>query len=352
MLVYEPVSSRTFLLAIHYAYAICRREDLELKKSLLYHVHVPAYVKRHVAKDFPDVLTIGMVRDPRANVSGRYNHSLAAVDSERLNTSDALIYSRHNYRVTAKLIYDGLEVLRGLPEENYVVVRTEDLHFRRDDVMQAITKFMGISDDSCLQQMTFGGLEWWGDTIYGIKPMNTFNPRVVSERWKKTIGWADWYVFEGLLCNFFDRYGYPREKYVSDTWINRLILFLVMLAPTTFERGIFKAYFQPSNWIKFWHAICEEGNSTRPLKDYSRHAYYRHKWTNQGLNLDKPRWYTKTLKSSNGGQPGRSIYIFANTICYALNFIYILGEVAHRWLICSRAFIRMAKRSEILPPPL
>jgi hypothetical protein len=352
MLAGEPVSSRTFLLAIHYAYAICRREDIQLKKALLYHVHVPAYVNHHVANDFPDMLTIGMVRDPRANVYGRYNHSFAAVDFERLNTSDALIYSRRNYRVTAMLIYEGLEVLRGLPEENCVVVRTEDLHYRRDEVMQAIIKFIGISDDICLKQMTFGGLEWWGDNTYDMKPMNTFNPRVVSDQWKSTIGRVDWYVFEGLLCNYFDKYNYPREKYVSDNWLGRAILLLMILVPTAFEKAIFKAYFQPSNWARFWQAICEEGSPARPLKDYSRHAFYRHKWTNQGLNLDRPRWYVNAVKWNNGGQPGRSVYLFANIIRYAFNLIFIFYELVNRWAICARAFLRMLKRSEILPPHL
>jgi len=350
MLADEPVSSRTFLLAIHYAYAICQREDIQSKKALLYHVHVPAYVNRHVAKDFPDMLTIGMVRDPRANVYGRYNHSFAAVGVERLNTSDALIYAQRNYRVTATLIYKGMEVLRGLPKENCVVVRTEDLHYRRDDVMQAVTNVMGIGGDSCLKQMTFGGMEWWGDTIYGMKPMNTFNPCVVSDHWKATIGWVDWYVFEGLLCNYFGRYSYPREKYVTNSGLDRVMLFFMMLVPTAFEKAILKAYFQPSNWLRFWQAIREEDSSARPFKDYSRHAYYRHKWTNQGLNLDKPRWYINAVQWSNGGQPCRGIYVIVNIIRYTLNFIFIIGEVVHRWAICSRAFLRMLKRSEILPP--
>ncbi|MCG8605878.1 hypothetical protein MJD09_12910, partial [bacterium] len=43
MLQDEPIHRRTFLLAIHYCYALCQSENLRDKKLLLYHIHVIDY---------------------------------------------------------------------------------------------------------------------------------------------------------------------------------------------------------------------------------------------------------------------------------------------------------------------
>ena len=63
----EPVSIRTFILALHYAYAFCQGEDMDRKRILVYHIHVQAYVSAYLQPDFPDMLILGMVRDQRSN---------------------------------------------------------------------------------------------------------------------------------------------------------------------------------------------------------------------------------------------------------------------------------------------
>lgn len=354
----EMPSARTLLLAVHYAYAWCRGEDMKRKRVLLYHVHVHEYLPRYVLRDFPDASVIATVRDPRSNFSGRYWHSEVAVDAARYNATDAAIYRRRVYYFISRYFYEGLDILDGVRPERMRVVRHEDLLHRLDDVMRASAQFIGISEHPCLTAMTFGGRSWWGDEIYDMKPMNTVNPRVASRDWAKKIGRIDWFVFEGLFRNYMSRYGYPPERYTVDSAWNRLRLAMAILVPSRVERQALAGYLKPSGWRAFLRSALDEAAGRAPLKDYSFNAYYRHKWTQRGIDAWRPRWHVDMLKRAlrNGNtirrRGAQAIYVTVNLVRYVGAILSYPAWIVRRWRVSFAAYRRMIENRNVLPDVL
>jgi hypothetical protein len=354
----EPITARTFLLAVHYAYAFASGEDLSHKRVLVYHIHVPSYVPDYLISDFPDALVMGTVRDPRSNIRGRYRHSYLAVDDQKLNRSDAIIYRRRSYALLMGYMLGGLEACAGLPPERVRVVRHEDLYYDPAGVMRATARFLGIDEHPCLGELTFGGQLWWGDKIYDMKPMNTANPRVVSLDWQKHLDALEWFTFEGLLFRFMKKYDYQPYKYRSDTLLRRLVLFLALGMPSRTERGVFLAYLSARGMGDFFRACLDEATGRVEMKDYTVNAYYRHKWTQKDLKLWKPRRYvTLLLKSRNGAGAGRrrlavATYMAVNLCRYAWSAALCPASVFRRWSVSLAAFRRHHRGCATLPDRL
>ena len=362
MLDEEKISARTFLLAVHYAYAYCRQENLEAKKALVYHIHVHEYLPQYLIPDFPNLKIIGTVRDPRSNFSGRYNSSEVAVDAHRYDETDATIFKRRVYFFISKYLYESLEVLRGVPADRVRVVRHEDLYYDAPAVMRATAEFIGLADSPCLSRITFGGQLWWGDQIYDMKPMNTVNPRIVSYSWKNKIGRRDWYVFEGLFRNYMRRYGYEAELYTSDRSLQRFRLLLTTLLPSTVEWGLFCSYFRPKSVRAFLRACLDEATGRRSFKDYSFNAFYRHKWTQKDIEVWKPRWYREFMRSAlkrQAASPATGTFIVLRTaqaVYLGINMLRYLFAIStcpvylmRRWQITGAAYKRAASQDEVLP---
>ncbi len=87
----QKVSSRTFLLAIHYALEIASGGELSSKRVLFYHIHICEYVSDYLKSDFPDLLVVTMARDPRSNLWGRYYSSNISVNRHKMDATDAVI---------------------------------------------------------------------------------------------------------------------------------------------------------------------------------------------------------------------------------------------------------------------
>jgi len=291
----EDVHIRTFLLAVHYAYAICSGERLEDKKVVVFHIHVHEYVTRYLAPDFPDMLTLGFVRDPRSNLKGRYESSTVAVDAAKLNATDARIYLRRTYYFLNRYMLDGLNATQGTPPEMTRVIRHEDMHYRLGQTVDEAIAFMGLDFDDAQRACTFGGLSWSGDPIYGKQLANKANPRIVSLDWQKWLPAVDWFVLEGILFDYCRRYGYPLYRFKKDTAWDRFLLILAIFVPSVFERRAFKDYLRPSVICAFVRAAVDEGFGRVPLKDYGNNAYYRHKWSNKGLRLWAQPWYARLV---------------------------------------------------------
>ena len=352
----EAVSSRTFTLAVHYAFAYCRGEDLAAKTALVYHIHVPFFARDYLYPDFPDMLNIGLVRDQRSNIRGRYVHSAVNVENARLNQTDAVFYRRRTYFQVCRLLYEGAEVVRDMPPENVRVIRMEDLVYRRDDIMHAVAEFIGVAYHPVLRESTFGGLAYWGDPIYEMEPMNTFNPRVVSDKWKQTLAPMDWFVLEGLFHNYFRAYGYEPLKYTKDSAFNRLRLIGAILLPTKVERSEMKTYLNPAYFWRFLRAAVDEALGRVELKDYSFNAHYRHRWTSKDLCLWRPRWHMRVLcatRAAAAAAPGsivaagleklgQATYVVANIGRYVYATIAHYYWIARRIGLCLGVFGRMA----------
>lgn len=351
----QTITSRNFLLAIHFAYAYCRDEDISKKKILVYHIHSSEYLVELLFKDFPDVLTVGMIRDPRSNLERRYKGSLRNVDDGKLNVSDALINRKRPYFQACEHGFNGLNLLNGLPLTNTKVIKHEDLILNLEKVMRTSAAFLGITYNSNLENISFGKKIWWGAAVYDMKPTNKVNSTILSKDWKNSIGKTDWFVREGVLYDFFKKYSYELLKYKNDNWINRAILLIAIALPSKIERSVFWEYCNPKNHIEFLKACIAEATNKVPLKDYTWNATYLYKWTYKDLKLWRKRWYVNVLELGNSKSShiirfsGQLIYVSSNYFRFLFSLITYPGIIVKRCLLQYQYFFRRLKSDNILP---
>lgn len=361
-----PISSRTFLLAVHYAFGLCREEDLKQKKVLVYHVHVQGFASDYLVHDFPEMKVIGMVRDQRSNYNGRYYNSTVAVENAKLNRTDAMVYRRRSFLEMSRILYVAEPTIRDAEPSRVRVIRAEDLHHDLERVMRATAAFLEIDFLPLLLESTFGGLLYWGDAIYDMAPTNKFNPKAASDGWQKKLAARDWFVLEGLFFDYLATYGYTPFKYLHDTTANRIKLFFMLLLPSRIEAREWRNYLTPKTFVAFVRASIAEATGAKPLKDYSFNAYYRHRWGVEDLKLWKIRWYRRFLEiaradaekpSAGPAQRGVALcaqwcYVTVNLGRYCWSALFYPYWIVRRWAITYRAFRRRVEQANVYPPLL
>ena len=246
------------------------------------------------------------------------------------------------------------------------VVRHEDMLYRREDLMWATAAFLGIDDHACLRTVTFGGLAWWGDKIYDMRPMNEPNPRVVSGAWRRSLPAFDRFVLEGLFHDYCERYGYERDRIGALNGLTRAALRGAMLLPMQYERHVIGFYVNPITLVRFLVAAWREASGREPLIDYAFNAYYRHKWCNRGLDLHRPRWHRRVLTHARDRldaaptafgrrlayRVAQGLYVGANLVRYVGSIASLPVLIARRGRLSWRAFRRSLRGAAVLPEML
>lgn len=360
----QEISSKTFFLAVHYAYSLCNGEDLSKKKILLYHIHKTQYIAKYLLKDFPSLKAIGMVRDPRLNFFGRFKGSICNVDDVKLNKTDALIYRSRTYLITCESIFNDLQYLPRLRNVNVKMIAHEDMGVRLQGVMMKIASFLGIDFLPVMLELTFGGKEWWSDKIYEKKATNRFNPEILDKKWQKKISRIDCFVMEGVLYDYFHKYKYrDLQIYKKDTGINRLLLFLAISIPSKIEMSILRQYLSPASHLAFLKACWSESTGKIDLKDYTKNASYYYRWCYIDLKLWRSRLHISLLntaknrikKSPDSFQSkiyltlACSVYIMRNYVRFWWSVITFPMMIAKRACILYRCLIRRIRKGNTLP---
>jgi hypothetical protein len=362
----QPIHRRTFLLAIHYSFALCMDEDISKKKVLVFHVHGIDYLIDYLHKDFSDVKTFAMIRDPRSNFERRVL-ALTKIDSFKLNSTDAIIFRKRAVSNMIFLMEQHSHAFSVLDSDSVFCVKHEDLYLRLGDTMKAVAETMGIDFNPNLLEITFGGKMWWGDkNIYSMKLMNHVNPGVVSEDWKGQLNSIDWFVLEGLFYDFLVQYQYPLFKYMSDSIWNRILLILAVTIPTRIERQCFFSSLKPSKHREFIKACIDNSTGKTHLKDYSWNATYLYKWTYLDLKLWLRPWYVSLLffgeKASKSGDwwPfGKLVYYLSRYLFIGANYGRFLwsiwtfpGVIVTRWSLSYVAIFRRFRKRNYHPKML
>ena len=292
----KPIDSKAFTLAVHYAYSLCMNEDLQSKKCILYHIHSPEYLANYLVRDYPNTKVICMLRDPRSSIIRRYKSSFMNVDDAKLNRTDALLYRKRAYFHSCQYIFDSLIPLKSIHSNNLRAVRHEDLICKLEETMESASNFIDIDFVPSMLEITFGGKDWWGDAIYDMEPMNVPNPRVVSQAWQEKFSFLDWFVIEGLLYDYLEKYEYPVYRYKQDSFWNRIMLILAILIPAQIElKVLFHDYLTPKIHFEFLRSCVEESKNVFSLRDYTWNATHLYKWTYVDLRLWEKRWHVKLL---------------------------------------------------------
>ncbi len=355
----EPICSRTFLLAVHFAYSFCQNEDLSAKTTLIFHIHVHHYIKKYLVSDFPDAKVIAFARDPRANCGRRVENSINLPNSLRLRASDLALFRTRSYKLITQFMVMGLDSLDCCPMENLAVVRHEDMVYRLEEVMRASAEFIGIPWNPCLLQPTFGG-KVWKTTYYNMSTSQKVNPDVVSKKWKSELTALDWYLIEGVHFDMMQKYGYECERFKVDSWSRRLGLLLLLLLPSAIEQREFLRLISIDEIRKYVSACTRESRGIDPLRDYSRNSFYRHKWTNDGLSLHESKFYVENLRGELSRYEAsklklrlaQALYVGAGLLKYLKTVLAYPSIIFQRVGLSYRAILRRINFSRVLPKML
>lgn len=352
----EKICSRTFLLAVHYAYSFCRGEDFHRKTTLVFHIHVHHFIKKYLVADFPEAKVIAFVRDPRANCGRRVENSINLPNSLRLRPSDLALFRPRSYKLIMQFMLRGLDVLDCCPIANLAVIRHEDLVYCLEDTMRASAEFIDIAWNPCLLEPTFGG-KVWKTTYYNMSTSQKVNPEVVSKKWKRELTKLDWFVLEGLHFDVINKYDYECERYVADSWLNRFALLILVLVPSEIERREFLKLLSIEGIRNYFYACVREAHGIEPLRDYSRNSFYRHKWTNEGLFLHKRRFYVENLRLALSRYEVRKlklkwaqiVYLGTALLKYLRAIVTYLSIVMQRIGLSYGAIFRRIAHHRVLP---
>ena len=321
----KPVESRTFILAVHYAYALACGETLDGKKVLLYHVHNRQYLP-DLLRDFPQMKAVTMTRDPRSNFPRRLATSYK-LDAAQMTASDTFLFRAMSNYYCTRYIFEDNQIIAGLvAPERLKVVRHEDFGQRLEPTIRALCAWLGLSFSPELLKVTFGGKEWWGDNIYDMPPTNEFFGRVLSKDWMKDKGFVEWFVHEGLLLDILQKYGYPALRYTSDGFFSRAALFFMMLLPTRVEAGLLFFYLNPLTFARMFSAALSNASGSLPIKDYTWSGTYLYKWSLIEFRLWETRPHVRWLQASRRLTLKTPRTPAAPILNAAAQVIYVLGQ--------------------------
>ena len=315
-----PIKAKYGLLALHYAYALARGEDLAQKKVLVYHVHVFDYVKRYVYEDFPDLLVIASVRDPRPNLGRRELNSIIKPNQIKFRETDARLMSQRAYRQTTKFLLDGLDALNSVPMKHCRVFKHEDLAKRLSEVMWQTAAFLGINFEDIMLQPSFASLEW-KTSFYDFDTSNIVNPEVLSNSWRQIESPRDIFVIEGMNIDYIEKYGYAPCEYYRDSVFGRLRLLAMIMLPARLEMQRFWELFGPKGMCIFFLALSKESANLKKLISYRSNLFYVLKWTNDGINFSRNRYYEIFLKGNQSKILAQWVYFAEGCVKYVCVFL-------------------------------
>ena len=290
LLKYEDISSRAFLLSVHYAYAICKGQDLSNKKVLFYHIHIYYYLD-NLFLDFPNLKLFVMTRDLRASLKGRIS-SAYNFDVEKLNMTDAIKFQRYLYLTAIKAYSWNLyKTMKSIKFNNMKVIKHEDLYYNPEKILKLCCNWIDIKFVEELKSVTFDNKTWWGDKIYNMPPTKGVFKRTVSKEWKNSISKRDWFVLEGVFWDCYQTYKYKSELYSRDNLFNRLLLVFVILLPMKYEVSYIYKMFNYKEHYKFLKYAYKESTGDIALVNYTWNGSYLFKNIYKPLKLWKPRWF-------------------------------------------------------------
>ena len=328
----EPVDRKTFLFAVHYAYALARGEDIEKKKVFFWHHHEPLMLEEFV-KDVPEAIVIGAIRDARPKVY-RNLDSVTKQDEIKLRATDQMIRKSKifNFAIEQVLLIRYLDLQDKLCLNKILFFRHEDLALDLEGLMKGTCDLLNITFQDSMMETTFDGKLWWGHSIYSMPQTTGTYMRVVSREWQKEISKVELFAIEGATFSFCKKYGYDPILYTSDSFLNKVLLVFAILLPFGYSWNVFFSYLNPLSHVKFIQYALKESQSRNNRKDYSTSSTYRYKWVFRYLNLWKERWYERLLDYAEGMKEKGERPVISKMLVFIGRTAYVSAKCLHYWL--------------------
>jgi|GEM_PF-4628122 len=243
----RSVSRRDFFLAAHFAYALCRGEDLSRKKVLVHALHSPHRADRIKAfmEDFPSNKMMLLVREPLKTLMSVDRYNARKFRMQHGEFIYELVYKHLIPFDTWMFGFQPHPTLAGLcPRDQIRALRLEDLHSDSVAIMKKVAAWLGIDYGEVLLKSTFGGKLWWGDDTLGFY-VNGFSSHIQTGDISEHYHPVDIYALGFLLEDIFVNYGY-RAPYSYKGSLRKLLVFVCLLAPTKKEIQVLRDCLTPS----------------------------------------------------------------------------------------------------------
>ncbi len=226
----KTVNRKSFLLAIHYSYAVIKNIDLSKIKAIVIHQHntrsflffnvmnlfntsdSPGFIKiakdiflkksfiELITDDFPGSKFIATVRNP-------YDLLTSFLKSAKKETINFELFYNDLY-VTSFCFYDLANL------KNIKYFKFEDMHKNTLSEMQSLALYLGITFSETLLKSTIDGKLWWGNNPQKI--INGPQKNLDTTKWKHLLEPQAKLLVSFLFKDILQMFNYERVKYKKE----------------------------------------------------------------------------------------------------------------------------------------
>tara|TARA_B100000767_G_scaffold222457_1_gene211171 strand:- start:2424 stop:3701 length:1278 start_codon:yes stop_codon:yes gene_type:complete len=235
------IDQRLVLLAIYGAYNLSLGRKLSDMKVFFHHAHNIHEAKKF-KEVFPNAKLITTIRDPRSAIVSANKIACNPKNREWDNY-------RNFYISLCNTIFEDpsansffLKVLRQDiafgPVQNKILIKSLDkdaLLVRLEDIPKkeflcALADYLGIKYLPSLELSTWGGLEWWGDSLSSKKlsPSGWMENKTYNG-WRKELSRKDLYIINNVLNDILLKRGYEVNQITNLSLFNSMFLLLLPL---------------------------------------------------------------------------------------------------------------------------
>lgn len=246
------INRKTFFLALHYAYTLCRGEDIFKKKILVHALHTPHRGDRISAfmEDFPYAKIIMLVRNPMETLASFDRHNIKKAKTFHGDFIYELVFK---YLIPFDIFVSGFKPHPTLaafcPKNQIRALRVEDVHTNSVYILKKVAGWLGINYSDVLLKSTFGGKLWWGDISLSFY-VNGFSSHLQTDKLGGSYHLMDNFVLGFLLEDILVNYGYTLP-YSYKGILKKLLVFVSILVPTKKEIQVLKDCFSLSYFRSF-----------------------------------------------------------------------------------------------------
>jgi hypothetical protein len=201
MACYNELDSSSFFKLVHNAYNTAIN-DSNSKNLIFYHIHNPdTYAQLNFARFNPDVNWLLMVREPIQSCESWTRESF---------------HEKDHYGVANRILDMFFKIDDPLyTRQDSIGVRLEDLKEHPHKTIPELCKWMGITEEESLYEMTAQGKKWWGDPSspdYDKDGQEPFGKTSIKRKIGSIFSENDQFILRTLFYPFSVRFGYTEDN--------------------------------------------------------------------------------------------------------------------------------------------
>ncbi|MCW8901349.1 MAG: sulfotransferase [Gammaproteobacteria bacterium] len=230
----EETTIKNIFLSIFGAYHLSVGRDIFRTNIIFHHAHY--YGEALLFEEvFPEAKMICCIRDPRASIK-------SMVYNFKKNVPE-----HYNYY----MYFNSLKVIDEISNEVFTKCQSSRVskclfvkleNMPREDELEKILDFIGVSFSPSVLVSTWAGLEWGGDKASGkaFNPTEKWSIDRSYNNWKEELSTIDKIQLESAFQKFLNDFGYDTvSRNAFQVFINKIVSFFFLMKPLSLEYGFF-----------------------------------------------------------------------------------------------------------------